>query len=252
MAKYSFSQLQDLWKSVGGSAPAAVMAAAIAMAESGGNSSAVNHNSNGTTDRGLWQINSIHGSLSTFDPVANARAAVQISNNGSTWRPWCTAWSSGKCSGTYLGSGAPYQKFMPSGSQSTGSSSTGTTGSSTGSSPADVTPTGLGLGVLDPATWAQAFLGPIGVWLWNGLLTFVGVAMMSYGILILIKERTRVGQIVPMVRSAAASYATRGVYRGQAAAAQPKSNASPSQPRTVRGHKVIEGSAREVRAVEAG
>lgn len=37
--------------------------AAIALEESGGNPLAHNHNSNGTVDRGLWQINSIHQNL---------------------------------------------------------------------------------------------------------------------------------------------------------------------------------------------
>jgi hypothetical protein len=95
------------------------MAAAIAMAESGGNPNAVNgSNSNGSTDRGLWQINSIHGSQSTLDPLANARAAVGISKGGTDWRPWCTAWSNGRCGGTFLGAGAPVLKFIPGNSTS--------------------------------------------------------------------------------------------------------------------------------------
>lgn len=115
MTHYSFTQLEDLWVSVGGNPIAKAMAAAIAMAESGGNSAAVNNNGNGSVDRGLWQINSSHGSSSTFDPVANARAAVSISNNGSNWRPWCTAYSDALCGtkgGSYLGSGAPFLKFL--------------------------------------------------------------------------------------------------------------------------------------------
>lgn len=66
------------------------IAAAIAMAESGGDSQASHVNSDGSIDRGVWQINSVHGSLSTFDPIANAKAAIQISNNGSNWSPWTT------------------------------------------------------------------------------------------------------------------------------------------------------------------
>jgi TP901 family phage tail tape measure protein len=63
-------------------------AAAIAMAESGGNPNAFNRNRNGTVDRGLWQINSIHGALSTFDILGNARAMASISGGGSDWTPW--------------------------------------------------------------------------------------------------------------------------------------------------------------------
>lgn len=124
MAKYTFAQLVKLWTDVGGSVVAAPFAAAIALAESGGDSSSTNRNGNGTTDRGLWQINSIHGGLSTTDPMANARAAVQISKNGTNWRPWCVAWSDGKCGGTFLGATAPVFRHIDS-STYTGTTPTG-------------------------------------------------------------------------------------------------------------------------------
>jgi hypothetical protein len=85
------------------------------MAESGGNPNAVNHNSNGTVDQGLWQINSSNGALSTFDPNGNTLAAIKMSSNGTNWRPWCTAYSDGACGskgGTYLGAGSPFQGFL--------------------------------------------------------------------------------------------------------------------------------------------
>lgn len=88
--RYSIQQLEEIWLQAGGSAASAPMAAAIAMAESGGNSNALNHNTNGSIDRGLWQINSSHGQQSTTDPLANARAAVAISGDGSNWHPWST------------------------------------------------------------------------------------------------------------------------------------------------------------------
>lgn len=75
----------------GGDPREAAMAASIAMAESSGNPQATNNNSNGTQDRGLWQINSgAWGSMSTYDIGANVRAAIQISNNGTNWGPWST------------------------------------------------------------------------------------------------------------------------------------------------------------------
>jgi hypothetical protein len=83
-------QIKNLWTRAGGSKDAANMAAAVAMAESGGNASAKNVNTDGSIDRGLWQINSVHGSLSTFNRLANARAAVSISHNGGDWSPWVT------------------------------------------------------------------------------------------------------------------------------------------------------------------
>jgi hypothetical protein len=87
---YTASQLAALWVSAGGNPASADIAAAVAMAESGGRSSAENHNTNGSIDRGLWQINSIHGALSTFDVRGNAKAAVSISGNGRNWSPWVT------------------------------------------------------------------------------------------------------------------------------------------------------------------
>lgn len=55
--------------------------AAIALAESGGNPAATNTNTNGTVDRGLWQINSSHGyGTSSFNPLRNAHQAVSVYN----------------------------------------------------------------------------------------------------------------------------------------------------------------------------
>jgi Lysozyme like domain len=86
----SCSGLEALWESAGGSRSAAFTAAEVAMAESGGRQYASLDNTNGTTDRGYWQINSVHGSLSAYGARANARAAVLISNNGRNWTPWVT------------------------------------------------------------------------------------------------------------------------------------------------------------------
>jgi LysM repeat protein len=88
------SQLEELWQAAGGSQGEALTAAEIAMAESGGNQYAT-----GTVgERGYWQINPDHGSLSTYDPMGNAKAAVIISDDGTNWTPWTTY-----TSGLYLG-----------------------------------------------------------------------------------------------------------------------------------------------------
>jgi hypothetical protein len=86
----SCSALESLWESAGGSASAAFMAAEIARAESGGRQYATDDDGNGSVDRGYWQINSIWGAGSTYDPAGNARAAVQISDDGTNWSPWVT------------------------------------------------------------------------------------------------------------------------------------------------------------------
>lgn len=92
--------LESLWESAGGSPGAAFTAAEIAEAESSGRQYAASGNGDGTVDRGFWQVNSSHGSLSTFDAYGNARAAVLISDDGRDWGPWTTYTSrayQGKC-----------------------------------------------------------------------------------------------------------------------------------------------------------
>jgi LysM repeat protein len=78
--------LEELWEQAGGSDAQAVMAASIAMAESGGQQYATG----AAGERGYWQINPDHGSLSTYDPLGNAKAAVIISDDGADWTPWTT------------------------------------------------------------------------------------------------------------------------------------------------------------------
>jgi hypothetical protein len=97
---YTQSQLQQLWISAGGNPSDALIASAIAMAESSGRADATDNDSNGTQDQGLWQVNSSHGLSNMFSPMANARAAIQISGNGTNWNPW-TTYTSGA-----------YQEFM--------------------------------------------------------------------------------------------------------------------------------------------
>src|SRR6059058_3063884 len=68
---------------------------AIALAESGGNSDATHTNANGSTDYGLWQINSIHkdilssGKWSVPGDNYNMAATIYI-NAGYKFTPWTT------------------------------------------------------------------------------------------------------------------------------------------------------------------
>jgi Lysozyme like domain len=78
--------LEELWEQAGGSQAEAVMAASIAMAESSGRQFATG----AAGERGYWQIHPDHGSLSTYNPLGNARAAVVISDDGRNWTPWTT------------------------------------------------------------------------------------------------------------------------------------------------------------------
>lgn len=90
------SGLENLWEKAGGSPSEAHMAAEIAMAESGGNQYA--HSP--SDDYGYWQINGSHGSMATYDPIGNAKAAISLSSDGTDWSQWSTYTSGayeGKC-----------------------------------------------------------------------------------------------------------------------------------------------------------
>lgn len=114
----SVAELKALWIKAGGNPQVAGIAAAFALAESGGDPTATHVNSNKSQDVGLWQINTTHGALATADPLGNAKAAIQISNNGQNWRPWCTAYTDGACGqkgGVYniaMGTAASVGKFL--------------------------------------------------------------------------------------------------------------------------------------------
>jgi LysM repeat protein len=83
----SCSGLEQLWEDAGGSSGEAFIAAEIAIAESGGNQYATNPSSD---TKGYWQISPVWGSLSSYDALTNAEAAVQISDDGTDWGPWTT------------------------------------------------------------------------------------------------------------------------------------------------------------------
>jgi len=93
-----------------------VIAVAVALAESGGRVDADNTglNRDGSTDYGLWQINSVHRATGfdpsrAFDPTYNAAwARTVFMNAGASWTPWTT-----------YNNGA-YQRHMDAARQATG------------------------------------------------------------------------------------------------------------------------------------
>ncbi|MDE2026683.1 MAG: transglycosylase SLT domain-containing protein [Patescibacteria group bacterium] len=111
------AQLQQLWVGQGGDPNAAATAAAIAQAESGGNTQAIGYYSpslgydtpsptsdTSQVDEGAWQIANIHAGAtgstvvpSLLDPSINAKFAIWVSNNGQNFGPW-----SQYKNGTYL------------------------------------------------------------------------------------------------------------------------------------------------------
>lgn len=72
-------------------------AVAIALAESGGDNAAVHHNSDGTTDTGLWQINSSNADIinkykkygGITSPIANGEMAYAVYQRQG-WDAWHT------------------------------------------------------------------------------------------------------------------------------------------------------------------
>lgn len=102
MTLFSASQIEATAEKAGFTGTSAVTATAIALAESGGNTTITHVNSNGSIDYGLWQINSVHGydPQSLLDPDFNAKAAYAISSGGTDFQPW-TTYTTGR-----------YQSFM--------------------------------------------------------------------------------------------------------------------------------------------
>ncbi len=87
--RLSLAELRALAAGVG--LPDPDLAAAIAMAESGGNPGAVGDNG---SSFGLWQIHTPahpeYTAASLMTPGFNALAAKAISKNGVDWSPWST------------------------------------------------------------------------------------------------------------------------------------------------------------------
>ena len=105
----TYGDVENTWIQAGGNPQAASMAAAVADASSGFNPCVSRTNPDGTTSIGLWLIPQNGVPPGTTDPVANARAAVQLSGNGTDWSQWCVTWSDNNCGldqGTYLGEGS--------------------------------------------------------------------------------------------------------------------------------------------------
>lgn len=108
MAVLTHDQLVTLWELAGGPPWAADTAAAIALAESGGRTDAISNTAYpklpgyhppgpGASPEysvGLWQVNRLaHPQYSTASletQMGAARAAVQISGDGSNFSPWST------------------------------------------------------------------------------------------------------------------------------------------------------------------
>lgn len=142
------------------------IAVAVGLAESGGRTNATNRNSNGSTDYGVWQINSVHADkLRTgtwSNPADNARMAFAVYREaGNSFRPW-VAYTTGK-----------YLAHMPAASRGAQTPDAG------GTIPAGIPGTGsladitrLGILLSDTRTYLR-----VGYWILGMML--IGYALMK-------------------------------------------------------------------------
>jgi Lysozyme like domain len=198
----NYSQLESLWISAGGAPNKAPIAAAVAIAESGGRQIRSPANTNGSVDVGYWQINTVHGSQATLDPMGNARAAVGISQNGTNWRPWCTAWSTGKCRGTYdpTGSSPVGRAYAARGNAAPAPGTVAVPGGGGTAAPA-----ALSTNPLTIDFWTHT-IDVVGNWMFYGALILAGGVVVFLGTFQLIRDtaagRAVVGGVSRAVRLA--------------------------------------------------
>jgi len=83
-----------VWHNSGGNTSTCQLAVSVALAESGGDAHVSGPNSDGSIDRGLWQINSRwHPEVSDacgYNPDCNGKEALRISRQGTDWSTWVT------------------------------------------------------------------------------------------------------------------------------------------------------------------
>lgn len=107
--KLSIQQIYEAARAAGFTPDQATTWTAIAMAESGGETGALNDQ--GEHSMGLWQINVGAGVRTNHwgnlnDPFVNARAAYEISRQGTDMRPWTTTHASN------AGTAADYRTYL--------------------------------------------------------------------------------------------------------------------------------------------
>jgi hypothetical protein len=158
------AQLAGLAASVGFTGRDIVLAVAMALAESDGRTDATNANANGSTDYGLWQINTIHPELlasGTWSvPADNARMAYSVfTDAGRSWTPWST-----------YNNGA-YLKFYARGQTAAANPDT-TYASTAAATPRAVTSAGTGTGLDNTASWGKVCVDVVRV---NGVYLLLTV-----------------------------------------------------------------------------
>lgn len=192
MATLSDAQLWTLCVSQWGNTQDALTAFCIALAESSGRTDATHKNSNGSTDYGIFQINSVHTALlngqNWQDPAANAHMAYTLwSAAGNKFSPW-TTWKTGaymffmsRAQAAQKSGGAPVPAASGGDSQSTPAA----TDSNTDPAIANAT---------SGSTWARMGL-------------FVGGALLAFIVIISIIKNTSVGKAATHIAKTATKVA---------------------------------------------
>jgi hypothetical protein len=94
MAKLSDAEIASAASAGGFSGLNQAIAVAVALAESGGNATAIANEPDGSHSYGLWQINSVHPAVLSMgdwrDPATNARMAFRVFTENRGWTPWST------------------------------------------------------------------------------------------------------------------------------------------------------------------
>jgi hypothetical protein len=90
---YSQSGLQQLWINNGGPSNTAAFAAAVAMAESGGNANITSTNPDGGINVGLWQLDtkgvgSPYSVQELSDANLNCQKTIMATSGGTNWSEW--------------------------------------------------------------------------------------------------------------------------------------------------------------------
>jgi hypothetical protein len=94
MSTLNAEQIAEIALSVGFNDAQAIIATAVALAESSGNTNATSANPDGGVNTGLWQIDTkAHPQWTEAqlkNAITNARAAFSVSSSGTNWSAWQT------------------------------------------------------------------------------------------------------------------------------------------------------------------
>jgi hypothetical protein len=232
----SYAQVEQLWTQNGGPAGWAPLMAAIAMAESGGNTQALNNTpATGDYSVGLWQINYYNGMLAgrtasygspqalLADPNKQAKAAISLfGQNGSglgnwqgdaAWKAWRAAGAPQQPSAATVESwgvslGGASTEGLPAGSATTDSTTTSST-SGTGGDPRTCGAKGGGVDILFGHIGTACQLKALTA----GLLIGLGGAVMMIGVVVLVGRTKSVREAVGAVAGGVAG-GPAGVAKG--------------------------------------